>query len=150
MKIRKIAQGENVPIELLLLADPSVEMIETYRKQGECYVAVVEQEIIGTYVLLSIKPGIVEIMNIAVKEKWQGKGMGKQLVMDAIHQARKNGYRAIEVGTGNSSIAQLYLYQKCGFKMIGIDLNFFTRHYSNKIYENGIQCRDMIRLSLDL
>lgn len=150
MKIRKIAQGENVPIELLLLADPSVEMIETYSKQGKCYVAVVEQEIIGTYILLSKKPGIVEIMNIAAKKKWQGKGIGKQLVMDAIRQARKNGYRSIEIGTGNSSIAQLALYQKCGFRMTGIDLNFFTRHYSNKIYENGIQCRDMIRLSLDL
>jgi hypothetical protein len=44
----------------------------------------------------------------------------------------------------------LALYQKCGFRIVGVDLDFFIRHYPEKIYENGIQCRDMIRLSLDL
>ena len=34
--------------------------------------------------------------------------------------------------------------------MIGIDFDFFTRHYSEAIFENGIKCRDMIRLSRDL
>ena len=58
--------------------------------------------------------------------------------------------KTIEVGTGNSSIGQLSLYQKCHFRIIGVDINFFTKHYTKEIFENGIQCIDMIRLSQEL
>jgi hypothetical protein len=70
--------------------------------------------------------------------------------MDAVHRAKRNGYKTIEVGTGNSSIGQLALYQKCGFRITGIDRDFFIRHYEEDIFENDIQCRDMVRLSQDL
>ncbi|CAM5216605.1 Acetyltransferase (GNAT) family protein OS=Ureibacillus acetophenoni OX=614649 GN=SAMN05877842_10698 PE=4 SV=1 [Ureibacillus acetophenoni] len=105
---------------------------------------------IGVYVLLSTRPETVEIVNVAVAEEYQGKGLGKQLVFDAIQKARASGYKTIEIGTGNSSIPQLALYQKCGFRITGIDHDFFVKHYSDEIYENGIQCRDMIRLSQNL
>ncbi|QGQ45538.1 GNAT family N-acetyltransferase [Metabacillus sediminilitoris] len=70
--------------------------------------------------------------------------------MDAIQIARNKGYKTIEIGTGNSSIGQLAFYQKCGFRIIGVDLDFFIRHYPEEIFENGKHCRDMIRLSQDL
>lgn len=76
--------------------------------------------------------------------------IGKQLVLHAIQTAKTRGYRTIEIGTGNSGIGQLALYQKCGFRIVGVDIDFFIRHYSEVIYENGIQCRDMVRLSQDL
>lgn len=102
------------------------------------------------YVLLPTRPHTVELVNVAVSEGQQGKGFGKQLVMHAIREAGKEGYQTIEIGTGNSSIGQLALYQKCGFRVVGVDADFFIRHYSEEIFENGIQCRDMIRLSQDL
>ncbi|PRX42792.1 acetyltransferase (GNAT) family protein [Planifilum fimeticola] len=107
-------------------------------------------QIIGVYVLLPTRPQTVELVNIAVMPLHQGKGIGKKLLKHAIQTAKSMGYKTMEVGTGNSSIGQLAFYQKCGFRMIGIDFDFFTRHYSEAIFENGIQCRDMIRLSRDL
>jgi len=89
---------------------------------------------------------IVELVNVAVAEDKQGQGYGKQLIQHAVQQARSMGYKSIEIGTGNSSIGQLALYQKCGFRIVGVDFDFFTRHYKEPIFENGIQCRDMIRL----
>jgi ribosomal protein S18 acetylase RimI-like enzyme len=150
MKIKKLNQAEELPIGLLLLADPSEAIVRDYINRGECYVMESKQNIIGVYVLLSTKPETVELVNLAVAEEYQGKGIGKKLVMNAIHVAKTEGYKTIEIGTGNSSISQLALYQKCGFRMIGIDMDFFTKYYPEKIYENGIQCRDMIRLSQDL
>ncbi|HLR67190.1 MAG TPA: GNAT family N-acetyltransferase [Virgibacillus sp.] len=147
MNIRKLNESEKPPMELLLLADPSKKIVEEYVHKGECYIAETEQKIIGVYVLLATKPETVEIINIAVIENQHGKGIGKQLLLNAIKIAKVNGYRIIEIGTGNSSIGQLALYQKCGFRIVGIDPDFFVRHYSEKIFENGIQCRDMIRLS---
>jgi ribosomal protein S18 acetylase RimI-like enzyme len=150
MIIRKLLKTEKLPMELLLLADPSEKIVKEYVNRGECYVAEQNQNIIGVYVLLPTRPETIELVNVAVAEEQHGRGIGKQLVMNAIKTAGRKGYKTIEVGTGNAGIGQLALYQKCGFRIVGVDLDFFIRHYPEEIFENGIQCRDMIRLSLDL
>jgi GNAT superfamily N-acetyltransferase len=150
MNIRKRHSDEEAPIDLLLLADPSNILVEEYVKRGECFLAEKDDQVIGVYVLLPLRPETVELVNIAVAEIHHGKGIGKQLVMHAIQTAKLSGFKTIEIGTGNSSIGQLALYQKCGFRITGIDRDFFIRHYPEDIFENGIQCRDMIRLSQDL
>ncbi|MFC7782983.1 MULTISPECIES: GNAT family N-acetyltransferase [unclassified Rossellomorea] len=150
MIIRKRKTNEEFPMELLLLADPSEEIVKEYVSRGECFVAELEQKVVGTYVLLPTRPETIELVNVAVLEDLHGKGIGKQLVRDAVKIAREKGYKTIEVGTGNSGVGQLALYQKCGFRIVGVDLDFFVRHYPEPIFENGIQCRDMVRLSQDL
>ena len=150
MIIRKRNKTEELPMELLLLADPSEIIVKEYAARGECFVAELEKKIVGVYVLLPTRPETVELVNVAVAEELHGRGIGKQLVMDAVKVAKEKGYKTIEVGTGNSGVGQLALYQKCGFRIVGVDLDFFVRHYPEEIYENGIQCRDMVRLSQDL
>jgi ribosomal protein S18 acetylase RimI-like enzyme len=148
--IRPLREGEHPPIDLLLLADPSEELVRSYIKRGQCWIAKVDNEVVGVYVLLETRPETVELVNVAVREDMQGKGIGKKLVLHAVETARQLGFRTMELGTGNSSIGQLGLYQKCGFRIVGVDLDFFVRHYTQPIFENGIQCRDMIRLRRDL
>jgi ribosomal protein S18 acetylase RimI-like enzyme len=150
MNIRKLNIGEKPPMELLLLADPSQDIVEKYVNRGECFVAESEMQIVGVYVLLPTRPETVELVNVAVTKEKHGIGIGKQLVLDAIQVSRLKGYKTIEIGTGNSGIGQLALYQKCGFRIIGVDMDFFIKHYPEPIFENGILCRDMIRLSQDL
>lgn len=150
MKIRKLIANEQPPMELLLDADPSEKLVAEYVERGQCYIAELDDQVIGEYVLLPTRPETVEIVNIAVDEKHQGKGIGKQLVNHAIQNAKLLGFKTIEIGTGNSSVVQLALYQKCGFRITGIDRDFFIRHYTEEIFENGIQVIDMIRLSQDL
>ncbi len=150
MEIRKPGPDERPPMELLLLADPSRKLVEEYIARGQCFVAKADEGIVGVYVLLPTRSETIELVNIAVDEKHQGKGIGKRLVNHAVDNARLLGYKTIEVGTGNSSVGQLALYQKCGFRMTGIDRGFFLRHYSEQIFENGIQVVDMVRLSQDL
>lgn len=150
MIIRKQNKTEELPMELLLLADPSEKIVKEYAARGECFVAELEKKIVGVYVLLPTRPETIELVNVAVAEELHGRGIGKQLVMDAVEVAKEKGYKTIEVGTGNSGVGQLALYQKCGFRIVGVDLDFFVRHYPEEIYENGIQCRDMVRLSQDL
>lgn len=148
IQIRPLSHDESLPMDLLLLADPSKEKVLTYVQSGSCYAAFHEEDVIGVYVLTSLSQHTVEIMNVAVKESWQGRGIGKQLIHHAIAEAKVAGFQSIEIGTGNSSIQQLALYQKCGFRIASIDHDFFLKHYDEPIYENGIQCMDMVRLSL--
>ncbi|MGG1518052.1 GNAT family N-acetyltransferase [Paenibacillus oryzisoli] len=150
MLIRPKRRDEPHPVPLLLSADPSLAMVEAYLARGECYVAELEGRVIGVYVLVPTRPGTAEIMNIAVAEELQGQGIGKQLVRHAVETARERGCAQLEIGTGNSSLSQLALYQKCGFRIVGVEPDFFVRHYPEAIYENGLWCRDMIRLAMAL
>lgn len=70
------------------------------------------------------------------------------LINDAIAKAKSYYAKKLEIGTGNSSIAQLSLYQKCWFVIESIDKDFFSKHYDHPIIENGIVCKDMIRLGM--
>lgn len=148
--IRALAADEPPPMNLLLLADPSRLIVESYMHRGVGFVAEANSAIVGVYELLPTRPSTVELVNVAVTESMHGRGIGKKLVQHAIQTSREARYRTIEVGTGNSGIGQLALYQKSGFRIVGVDLDFFARHYDEDIYENGIRCRDMIRMSMDL
>jgi len=150
MNIQRLHPEHEPPLDLLLTADPSEKLVNDYLKRGQCFTAEIDRRIAGVYVLLPTRPETAELVNIAVKEELQGKGIGRQLVMHAIETAKSQGFKTIEIGTGNSSIGQLALYQKCGFRITGIDRDFFLRHYEKPIYENGMRCIDMVRLALDL
>ncbi|MCY8208081.1 GNAT family N-acetyltransferase [Bacillus subtilis] len=150
LTIQKATNFDQALYELLLLADPSKEIVDDYLVRGECYTGYLSGELAGVYVIITTRPQTVEIVNIAVKQTMQKQGIGKILILDAIEKAKHMGAKVIEIGTGNSSIYQLSLYQKCGFRIQAIDHDFFLRHYDEDIFENGIQCRDMVRLYLDL
>ncbi len=141
--------NDEIPYKLLLLADPSKEVIDDYINRGITYVYEAD-EILGVYVLIQTRPLTLELVNLAVSEKAQGLGIGKELVLHAIKIAKEQGVKTLEIGTGNSSLSQLALYQKCGFRITGVDRDFFLKHYKEEITENGIKCIDMIRLAVDL
>jgi len=147
IQIKKI-DSDKAPLELLLLADPSREAIGRYLKKGNCFAAYRGNDVVGMYVAILRNPSVAEIINIAVAENHQNKGIGKLLVSDAIKRMKKTSVKRLLVGTGNSSISQLAFYQKCGFRIARIKKDYFIKNYKKAIYENGIQCRDMIMLEL--
>lgn len=150
MLIRKLYRDEALPVDLLLLADPSEKLVREYARRGQCFVMTIDESIIGAYILLETRPETIEIVNVAVKEVYQGQGYGKALIRHAIQTVKNEGYKTVEIGTGNSSVSQLILYQKCGFRITWVDRDFFLRHYDEPIFENDIQVVDMIRLAQDL
>lgn len=149
--IEKLKDKENPPYHLLNMADPSDRAVKDYLERGDCYVACnANKDVIGVYVLLRTRPFTIELVNVAVDEEFRGNGYGKKMVQHAIEEARTRGFDILEVGTGNSSTTQLALYQKAGFSITSIDYDFFRKHYPDPIWENGIECRHMIRMAMDL
>jgi ribosomal protein S18 acetylase RimI-like enzyme len=145
--IRKLKDNQTIPYDLLLIADPSINNIEKYISDSDVYMADFEGQMVGCYVLYNVGKETTEIKNIVVDEKFQGKGIGTILLNDAIKRAKLSGLNKIIIGTGNSSIGQLYLYQKVGFRITDIKEDFFKINYKESIIENGIECRDMIILT---
>ena len=151
MKIKLTPTITDHHFSLLLSADPSKKIVTDYLKRGLCFEKrTYSNELIGVLVLLPTRPETIEIVNIAIDERYQNQRFGQELLEFAIDFSKKEKYRSIEIGTGSTSFGQLYLYQKCGFRMISIDTDFFTHHYDTEIIENRLVLKDMVRLRLDL
>jgi ribosomal protein S18 acetylase RimI-like enzyme len=139
---------ETIPKDLLLLSDPSEEVIAEYIDASVQFAAHLDGRIVGALLLLKTRPGTMEIMNVSVYEEYQNKGVGRQLINKAIQFARGSGIKTLEIGTGNPGVIQMLLYQKCGFRIIGVEPDYFRKNHAQRIFENGIECRDMIRMRM--
>lgn len=138
---------EKLPYNLLLLADPSREMIDRYLADSSVFLAHTTTHTVGVLVL-KIAGHEAEIMNVAVDERLQGKGIGSALIRYAIQKAKEAGLKKLLIGTADTSTSQLKLYQQLGFKQNGRIVNFFVDSYEAPIYENGKQAKDMIRMEM--
>jgi ribosomal protein S18 acetylase RimI-like enzyme len=148
--IRLLEKNEKIPYNLLLLADETIEAINKYIHQSDIYVLDRDGTTIAVFALQSICSDTVEIKNIAVDTAFQGRGIGQELLKEAINLAKENGFKEIIIGTGDAGIKQLYLYQKAGFEIYAIKHRFFIDNYPEPIFENGIQLKHMIMLKKDL
>jgi|MDTB01.2.fsa_nt_gb ribosomal protein S18 acetylase RimI-like enzyme len=131
---------------LLREADPDDGKIAAYLASGEVWVSAQGDAIA---IIQQQDGGVFEIMNIALEQRLRGQGHGKAFLLGLVAMIKARGGKAVEIGTGNSSLDQLALYQKAGFRIIGIVRGFFDT-YPEPIVENGIACRDMVRLRLAL
>ena len=138
-----------IPKDLLLLSDPSEEVIAEYIHSSTIFAARLNEIIVGVLVLLKTRPKTMEIMNISVYEEYQNKGIGKKLIHKAIEYAKESNMQMLEIGTGNPGLVQMMLYQKCGFRIVGVDFDYFRKNHKEKMFENGIECRDMIRMRME-
>lgn len=150
LNIKQIYENKDIPFDLLELADPSRKQINKYLKLGPCYIAKVDSKMVGVLVLNQIDSTSIEIKNIAIHKSEQGKGFGKALLKYSEKVSQEQGCKKLIIGTGNSSIYQLALYQKVGFEISRIEKDFFINNYNEPIFENGIQCKHMIILEKNL
>ena len=142
-------KSEPLPFDLLLLADPSKKMIDRYLSKSEVFIATTHDQTIGVLVL-RIEGKEAEIMNLAVAEAHQGKGIGSRLINHAISISKEKGLRKLMIATADTSKNQLRLYQHLGFTVSEQVKDFFIKNYEMPIMENGKQAKDMIRLGMML
>ncbi|NBA87809.1 GNAT family N-acetyltransferase [Emticicia sp. CRIBPO] len=150
MILRSLGQEEALPVDLLLLADPSEEMLGKYLEGSEILVAESGANILGVCVIYAEDGLTAEIKNIAVSEEHQGKGIGRSLLNKATLTVRAKGFKNLVIGTGDTGYKQIRLYQSAGFEISDVKKNFFVDHYPEPLYENGNLITDMIILSKPL
>ena len=147
MEIKKVENHKKQFLSLLLLADEQEDMVDKYIDKGVMYV-LDDNGIKGECVITDEGGGVLEIKNIAILPKWQGKGYGRALI-DFISAKYREKYSVLQVGTGDSPLT-IPFYEKCGFTRSHSIKNFFTDNYNHPIYEFGIQFVDMIYLQRKL
>lgn len=108
------------------------DQISTYPNY-KIYVALTDNETVGTFSLaimdnlahMGMPSGLIE--DVVVKQEWQGRGIGKQMMYFALEQCRAAGcYKAALSSNRNRTKAHQF-YESLGFERHGysfsIDLN---------------------------
>lgn len=141
--IKLINENKDTYIDLLLLADPDIDIINSYIDDGDLFVLFNNDIAVTAAIVTKIDDNTCELKNIATYEAYQGHGFGKKLIK-YIFEYYKNQYENIIVGTGNSSISNIAFYKSLGFNYDSTLENFFVDNYPEPIFEDGIQCKDML------
>lgn len=136
-------QGE-IPYELMLLADETLEAIEKYIHRCVIFTASYNHQIVASLALETINTTTVEIKNLAVKSEFQQQGIGGQIMNWLKDLCKEIKLQNILVGTGDASIENILFYQKCGFEIESIRKSFYLKNYDAPILENGIQLKHML------
>lgn len=133
--------------DLLLAADPDWSVVQHYLPDATVYGIAQDRVWIAEICVVSVNEQQIEIKNLSVNSAYQRCGLAKRLIQHVIDQATELGIQGIWVKTGNSSLDQLALYQKSGFRMHHIEKDVFL-NYPEMIFENGIRCLDQVVLYL--
>lgn len=141
--------SELIPLSLLLEADPSESKVRSSLENSLCFAAVEGEEIVGASVVKFLTEDCAEILNMSVWPSHQGKGIGSALLDFVLFELKEHNFKRVELGTGCFGY-QLTYYQRAGFRVDSVAKDYFLDHYSEPIFEQGIQHKDMLRLYLDL
>ena len=147
IKIDMITRNRKQFLDLLLLADEQEDMIDRYLEKGDMF-ALYDDDLKSICVVVPIDSDTCELKNIAIYEKYQGRGYGRTLV-SYICDYYKKDYKTMLVGTGETP-ASLSFYEGCGFQRSHRLKNFMIDNYDHPIFVGDIQLIDMIYLKKDL
>lgn len=133
--------------DLLLQADPEWDQVMTYLPQSTGLTLFWQRKLVGVLVLTVRPHRVLEITNLSVIPAKQRRGIGQAAIRFAQQWGSEHGQTTLRVATGSTSLGQLYLYQKCGLRIVAVEPDYFTHHYSLPIWENGLRLRDRLILT---
>lgn len=146
IEINKISHRDKMPMDLLLQADPSEEMINKYLYAGDTYLAKNDNEVIGVFVLMPNTDEEVELKNISVAKDYQRQGVGKEIVKYVIRISKMEGFKYLVARTADTSTEQIKFYEKMKFEQYFVIKGHFIKYYEEPIIENGKQATDQVVL----
>ena len=140
----KLDHSQTIPMDLLLLADPSEEMISKYLYSGESFVAKADDAVVGAFIAQPISDSELEIKNIAVYPEFQRRGIGKTMIKYAVRYCKMEKYQSLVVKTADVSTDQITFYEKQKFIHESTVKGHFLKYYKDPIVENGKEASDQL------
>jgi GNAT superfamily N-acetyltransferase len=146
-EIKIINENKKAFMDLLLLADEQEDMIEKYLDRGTLF-ALYDGGLKSICVVTDEGGGSFELQSLATVPQFQGKGYATRLVRHIFEYYKGKG-RAMVVGTGDvPSIVSFY--ERCGFVFSHRLENYFTEHYREPMFEDGVQLKDKVYFRKDV
>ena len=95
----------------------SAEMHLMYVKQRTSWVAEVESQIVG-FLCAEIMERDLHVWEVSVRQEWQSKGIGQQLMETTIQYASDNQLRCVTLTTFREVPWNAPFYRSLGFKIL--------------------------------
>jgi GNAT superfamily N-acetyltransferase len=147
-------------IPLLHLAEDSEAQLEAAIDDGVMYAVVSDDsehvsddgDHIGVVLALPHAPDEIELRYVAVAEARQRTGIGKAMLAHVTDATRARGINRILVGTSSADTGNLDFYQRCGFRLLTIERDYFSpaRGYPADFMLNGLPAVDMVWMDMPL
>lgn len=106
------------------LNDPEGYIIN---KGGTIFMAIYDNEIVGTCAIIKVDDEVVELAKMAVTGSMQGKGIGYALGKACIDKAKDLGYKKIELLSNTILHPAINLYKKLGFVEVPLPQTDYER-----------------------
>ncbi len=148
-EVQRLTKISKKQYQLFLEAEPDELTLDSYLIKSENFVLMDEGKTRGVISLLSKKNNL-EVMNLAIDTSFQGQGYGSVLLDFAKEYAITNNFQKLLIQTGTTTFDALKLYQRFGFRVVEVIPDYFTQHYKEPLFENGILLKDALRLELPL
>ncbi len=133
---------------LFRLAEDSETALASYLHDGRVWVARAPSgEAVGHLQAVASNDGTTwEILNTAVDDRWQGRGIGRRLVDRAVDEARAAGATRLEVATAAADTGNLRFYQRCGMRFSRVVRDRFGPEtgYPDALDVDGIPLLDQV------
>ena len=91
-----------------------------------CLVAVGEDDVPFGFVVLASGAGEAHLLNIALKRKRRGRGLGRHLLDAVLQYATEQRAKAVFLEVRASNRVALELYDRAGFQRIGSRRNYYA------------------------
>lgn len=136
------------------LAEDSESVLAGYLDEGDVWVArTAAGEVLGhAQVVVHDGGSTWEVLNTAVAEAWQGRGIGRRLLDHVTAEARAAGATRLELATAAADLGNLRFYQRCGLRMREVVRDRFgpDTGYPDPIVIDGIPLRDQVWFDREL
>ncbi|WP_161569531.1 GNAT family N-acetyltransferase [Veronia nyctiphanis] len=142
-----IIKPADIPMALLLEADPSESKIKQYLPKSRAWGVLQKEQLIAACLVVD-RDSEREIINLAVSPDFQGQGIGGELLQHIVSDLLAERAGNIVLGTGAFGY-QLAFYQQLGFRPVSVIRDFFIDNYEAPLFEDGVQHKDMIMMKYD-
>lgn len=79
MVIKQVKNNKEQYMQLLLEADPEVEVVKKYLDEGEMYIGLEDEKAVCEVVITKVNNEECELKNIATLQEYQGKRICKKI-----------------------------------------------------------------------
>ena len=98
---------------------------------NECWVACIEGDVIG-HAVLATGAGESHLLNVCVQRSLQGRGYGRELVLQMLARARAGGADALFLEVRPSNVVAIQLYDTLGFTEVGVRRDYYPSHLGHE------------------
>ena len=113
---------ELVELRYKILLEPlGLKFLDHYRAQEANYLHIgcienLDDKLIGGLILAPVNDEEIRLMQVAVDTKYQGEGVGRELVKYAEKRAKEAGYSKIIM---HAMLSVVHFYEKMGYQQAG-------------------------------